>query len=149
MSLHSQQPFGANHKIENWSFANAAARLANGLYATTNIGQVAYQQDNTSYWRLSSVANPGAAATPTWVPVGSTVGNVIENFIDCTSLSGVELTSLKNKDIIELPIRYLVAVTFNDSTAIYRLKANAPDATLGDVAVASDANKCWRKTLGL
>ena len=51
-----------NHPIENWIFANAAARVAAGTYVAGDVGKVAFQQDNNTYWRLT-------ATTPTWVPL--------------------------------------------------------------------------------
>ena len=50
-----------NHILENWIFPNETARKATtGLYATYDIGKIAYQQDTGAYWRLT-------ATTPTWV----------------------------------------------------------------------------------
>lgn len=49
-----------NHKIENWTYANAAARTAATGFVTGDIGKLAFQTDNVTYWRLTAV-------TPTWV----------------------------------------------------------------------------------
>lgn len=51
------------HVIENWTYANAAARTGATGFVSGDIGKVAYQQDDGSYWRLT-------ATTPTWAQVG-------------------------------------------------------------------------------
>jgi len=48
-----------NHPIENWVFATSALRVAAGNYLATDIGKIARQTDNTTYWRLTGT-------TPTW-----------------------------------------------------------------------------------
>lgn len=48
-----------NHKIENWTYANAAARTGATGFTSADIGKLAYQTDQKSYWRLT-------ATTPTW-----------------------------------------------------------------------------------
>ena len=74
-----------NHIIENWVFANAAARNSGGAYQTYDIGKIAYQVDNGSYWRLT-------ATTPTWahiVPATTTVMAMPVNPSGIGSLTGV------------------------------------------------------------
>lgn len=53
-----------NHKIENWTYANAAARTGATGFVTADLGRIAYQSDDGSYWRLT-------ATTPTWAALGS------------------------------------------------------------------------------
>jgi hypothetical protein len=48
-----------NHILENWTFATAALRITAGTYVAGDVGKVAYQTDNGTYWRLT-------ATTPTW-----------------------------------------------------------------------------------
>lgn len=67
-----------NHKIENWTYANASARTSATGFVSADVGKVAYQSDNGSYWRLTAI-------TPTWVslqlpglPTGGTTGQVLE-----------------------------------------------------------------------
>jgi hypothetical protein len=57
MSLHSNQTY--NHPIENWVYANAAARTGATGFVTADVGKVAYQTDSGDYYRLT-------ATTPTW-----------------------------------------------------------------------------------
>ena len=58
--LHSNS--AKNHKIENWTYANAAARTGATGFVSGDVGKIAYQTDTSIYWRLT-------ATTPTWVPV--------------------------------------------------------------------------------
>jgi hypothetical protein len=60
MALHSA--LTKVHRLENWVYANAAARLAATGLVSGDVGKVAYQTDTASYWRLT-------ATTPTWVPI--------------------------------------------------------------------------------
>jgi hypothetical protein len=41
-----------NHKIENWTYADAAARTAATGFVASDVGKLAFQIDNSSYWRL-------------------------------------------------------------------------------------------------
>lgn len=64
-----------NHRIENFVYANAAARTGAAGLVSADIGKIAFQSDNKTYWRLT-------ATTPTWialvgVPVGGTTGQVL------------------------------------------------------------------------
>lgn len=52
-----------NHKIENWIYVDAAARLAAAGFVAGDVGKLAYQIDERSYWRL-------LVTTPTWEYVG-------------------------------------------------------------------------------
>jgi hypothetical protein len=53
-----------NHIIENWTFADATERLALVDALTEDIGKVAFQQSDNTYWRLIAI-DP-----PIWVAVG-------------------------------------------------------------------------------
>lgn len=57
-----------NHKIENWTYANAAARTGAGGFVSADVGKVAYQTDTGVYYRLT-------ATTPTWAAIGSGGGS--------------------------------------------------------------------------
>ncbi len=76
-----------NHILENWVFANAAARVAAGSYVTADIGKVAYQTDTGQYWRLT-------ATTPTWALIdkggqfNASVVSVSAGFATDTYLAG-------------------------------------------------------------
>src|SRR5215471_5559347 len=48
-----------NHKLENWTYANAAARTGATGFTSGDIGKVCYQTDTGMYYRLTAI-------TPTW-----------------------------------------------------------------------------------
>jgi len=151
MALHST--LVKNHIIENWSFANATARKANGLYNTapnTDVGKIAYQQDDGSYWRLTGIANPGAAATPTWAalgssPVDSTRVLVLSGIV---GLTGGGATKLDGQATTQLTFGQKIMITINDSDSVWTLQNAAVDATAGDVAPADNGAIRWRRTSG-
>lgn len=57
MALHST--LTKNHRLENWVYANEAARLAASGLVSGDVGKIAFQTDTSTYWRLT-------ATTPTW-----------------------------------------------------------------------------------
>ena len=52
MSFHSNETAGAIHVIYNWSYADATARNAATGFVSTDVGKVARQEDDNSYWLL-------------------------------------------------------------------------------------------------
>lgn len=57
-----------NHRLESWIYADATARLAATGFTVDDVGRIAYQQSDTSYWRLSD------DAPVTWAAVVSAAG---------------------------------------------------------------------------
>jgi hypothetical protein len=57
------QDLTLNHRLETWVYANAAARTGATGFVSGDVGRIAYQSDNGTYWRLT-------ATTPTWASVG-------------------------------------------------------------------------------
>ncbi len=73
MSFHSDQT--QNHVIHNYTYANETERNSATGFQTTDVGKVARQTDNNSFWILT-------ATTPTWASVadgGSGGGTPIAN----------------------------------------------------------------------
>jgi len=65
MSRH--QDLTANHILESFTYANSTARMAATGFVAGDVGRVAYQTDQGTYYRLT-------ATTPTWI-----AENTIEN----------------------------------------------------------------------
>jgi len=61
---HDVIPIGELHKVANWQYANAAARVAATGFIASDVGKFAWQLDNNSIWILT-------ATVPTWVRVGA------------------------------------------------------------------------------
>lgn len=57
MALHSAEVAGSNHVVHNFVYANAAARNA-AVLAATDIGKIARQTDNDSFWILQNDVGP-------------------------------------------------------------------------------------------
>jgi len=74
--LHSQILPKDNHPFYTWTYATAAARLANTTPVATEIGKIAWDRDDNTFWILTNVtpfswvalATAPAAATSTNVP---------------------------------------------------------------------------------
>jgi hypothetical protein len=67
------QDLTINHILESWVYANAAARTTASGFVSGDIGRIAYQQDNGSYWRLT-------ATTPTWAAITLPVLTTVSAF---------------------------------------------------------------------
>ncbi len=52
--IHGDSPEGFNHQIHNFIFADAASRLAL-IYVETDVGKVAYQLDDKTFWLITEV----------------------------------------------------------------------------------------------
>lgn len=69
-----------NHIIENWTFPTAGDRLALADATIDDIGKVAFQESDNTYWRLTAI-------DPTWVQIGGGGGGgVIEAAINHTGI---------------------------------------------------------------
>jgi hypothetical protein len=84
MSLHKNLTLTDLHALYTWSYANAAARTGATGFASADVGKMAWQTDNDSFWILK-------AATPTWVPIqgtGAGLGDMLAAVYDPTSVAG-------------------------------------------------------------
>ena len=73
--LHRNATLGDRHGIENWQYADSTARATAADLVTADVGRIAYQLDDSTYWRLT-------ATTPTWERVGvvaSELGTLPQN----------------------------------------------------------------------
>jgi len=67
MSFHDLEQEGSIHQLHNWTYADATARTGATGFVADDIGKVALQSDNNSYWVLQTTA-------PTWSELtGATV----------------------------------------------------------------------------
>lgn len=68
MAKHSEEAVGSRHPGVSWEYADATARGAASGFTSTDLGGLAWQQDNDSVWILT-------ATTPTWEQVGTGGGS--------------------------------------------------------------------------
>jgi len=73
-NLHYRQT--SNHRLESWVYANSSERGAASGFSVSDVGRVAFQQSDSSYWRLHS------SSPVSWVQVGSggTAGGGVSQF---------------------------------------------------------------------
>jgi hypothetical protein len=55
MGFHSNVPIGQRHGIHNWEFVNAAAKSALTDFTVLDIGKIAWQLDDNSFWILAEI----------------------------------------------------------------------------------------------
>ena len=99
-----------NHKIENYTYATAAARVAATGFVTGDLGKIAYQTDDGSYWRLT-------ATTPTWVAI--TVGQKLESYTYATASARNAASGFVAGDLGKIAFQ-------SDDNSYWRLTATTP-----------------------
>lgn len=87
MSFHSSASLGARHPVHNYEYADATARNAASGFTATDVGRVARQLDNDSFWVLNDhspvvwtqLDGGGAGEANTGNNVGTGQGNVFRD----------------------------------------------------------------------
>jgi len=69
-------PWPVYREPARWNYADAGARTGATGFATSDIGQLAYQSDNQTFWRLQST-------TPTWLQ-DTSGGIIVKGAMTCT-----------------------------------------------------------------
>lgn len=88
MTFHSKQQPGAIHVVHHFEYDDEAARLAASGFVDDDIGRVARQLDNNSFWIL-------IATTPAWVQFSATA-NMFTGLQDTfSSYTGKALETLR------------------------------------------------------
>jgi len=64
MSFHSELTYADNHIAHAYEYASAAARTGASGFVAADVGKIARQTDNETFWILT-------ATTPTWVQIDS------------------------------------------------------------------------------
>ena len=105
MSNHGNLGLGNIHRLANWEYATASARTAATGFTADDIGKIAKQTDNNTFWELTAV-------TPAWLQIGSRSeisininaneenGDEISIDIQIEDLNGDNLEALYGFDII-------------------------------------------------
>jgi hypothetical protein len=110
MSRHSA--LTANHIVENWSYTDTAEREADTGVAVADLGKVAHQVDNGSYWRLTAI-------TPTWEFL---MGGGLHKVNDIGDHGG-------GAQLIDLALGNSVNITVSTSAVTYTLDNILPAGT--------------------
>lgn len=111
-----------NHKIENWTYADAAARTGASGFVSGDIGKIARQTDTGVYYRLT-------ATTPTWVPMVTVIARYLASpaipagataNVDCSTgdtfqerllaaNTTLTLTNLADGQVVVVPVKNTTA----------------------------------------
>lgn len=79
-----------NHAVYTWAVADEAARLALSV-TSTDVGKLAWQQDDDSFWVLTS-------ATPTWVGMQGILTETDPIFNAWDKSTGISVTESQISD---------------------------------------------------
>lgn len=107
-NTHPNLPFAQSHFAHAWEYADAAARTGASGFVAGDVGKLARQLDDNSFWVLT-------ATTPSWVKV-SGAGSGEANTASNTGTSGTGL--YKQKSGIDLEFYKLAGVANRLSVAL-------------------------------
>lgn len=96
MAKHSLVSLGARHPAHSYEYANTAARTGASGFASTDIGKLARQTDDNTYWVLTAI-------TPTWTEITAAGGSDSDAIHDnvASEISAVtEKTTLVAADLL-------------------------------------------------
>lgn len=117
MGFHDEVTIGDIHIIHQFEYADAAARTGASGFVAGDIGKVAKQLDDLSWWILSTVA-------PTWKPLTEMVSSgqidIIDQVFNFDDSSPIDFGTLVNGDeIVNTEVE--ITTIFDDAAAIVTL----------------------------
>lgn len=127
---HNSLGLGDIHRLANWEYATASARTAATGFTADDIGKIAKQTDNNTFWELTAV-------TPAWlqigggsniqvdISIGTETGNEIEVTLQLQDSSGNNITSGNHGLFLWLT---------DDTSAPYGFSENPPEGVVGGVS---------------
>lgn len=159
--LHKNIGLSENHKIHNWEYTNQAARTSASGLSSSDIGKVAWQKDNDTYWVLKtasplvwvSLGKDGSALTSLDFDTATTatgaVGRLKWNDSDGTlevGLKGGQSTLQIGQEVVRR-IYNNTGSTLTDGQVVYLTGASAgrPTVALAD----ADLEATSAKTFGI
>lgn len=161
MALHKKAILGEIHKVHNWEYPNATLRLAATGFVVEDIGKVAWQKDNDSFWFLKSnspvvwqsfandpsiiteqdlvenIRTAGVVELPTFVYNNDgtcTVGAGQFSLYDNPNYQGVPRTFIISSATLNLTdnsANYIQA-SYNNGTPIYEVITSVPPTNTTD-----------------
>ncbi len=136
---HNSLGLGDIHRLANREYATTAARLAATGFSADDIGKIAKQTDNNTFWELTAV-------TPTWlqvgggssiqvdISIGTEAGNEIEITLQLQDSSGNNITSGN----------YALHTWLSDDvSSSFDFTSNLPDDVLGINGTEIIASVYW------
>lgn len=88
---HHMLGLGDIHRLANWEYATATARNAATGFVAHDIGKIAKQTDNNTFWELTAV-------TPAWIPIAGANAN---RSIEVSVIAGIGSAKLVNIQIVD------------------------------------------------
>lgn len=138
---HNSLGLGDIHRLANWEYATAVARLAATGFTADDIGKIAKQIDNNTFWELTAV-------TPAWLQVGGgsniqvdiTIGSETSNEIQVTC----QIQDSSGNDIISG--NYALWMFLTDDDTSLPLSSEIPDDILGNNGLEIITDLFWLGT---
>lgn len=118
MSFHSNASLGARHPVHNYEYADATARTAASGFTASDVGKVAQQLDDESFWVLKNhspitwaqIDGGGAGEANTGSNVGTGQGNIFRDKTG-TTLNFKKLQQSGAITITDNPDEIVIATT--------------------------------------
>jgi pectin methylesterase-like acyl-CoA thioesterase len=110
MSLHKNLTGTELHGIQAYTYADATARLAATGFVSADVGKVALQSDNGSFWILT-------ATTPIWSELTGSSASSISNYITVGTDGPVNFNTIK--EAVQQAIADGASVTNPITVAVY------------------------------
>jgi len=138
---HHMLGIGDIHRLANWEYANASARTSATGFMAHDIGKIAKQIDNNTFWELTAV-------TPAWLQVGGgsniqvdiTIGSETSNEIQVTC----QIQDSSGNDIISG--NYALWMFLTDDDTSLPLSSEIPDDILGNNGLEIITDLFWLGT---
>jgi len=138
---HHMLGIGDIHRLANWEYANASARTSATGFMAHDIGKIAKQTDNNTFWEL-------AAVTPAWLQIGGgsniqvdiTIGSETSNEIQVTC----QIQDSSGNDIISG--NYALWMFLTDDDTSLPLSSEIPDDILGNNGLEIITDLFWLGT---
>ncbi len=86
--LHKKAILGEIHKVHNWEYTNSTTRLAASDFVAEDIGKIAWQKDNDSFWFLKS------NSPVVWQSFANDPSNITEQDL---------IENIRSAGVVELP----------------------------------------------
>lgn len=159
--LHKKAILGEIHKVHNWEYSNSTTRLATTGFVAEDIGKIAWQKDNDSFWFLKSnspvvwqsfandpsniteqdlienIRSAGVVDLPTFTYNNNgtcTIGTGQFSLYDNTEYRGVPRAFIINAATLALTDNsenYILA-NYNSGTPIYEVVTSVPPSNTTD-----------------
>ncbi len=130
---HNSLGLGDIHRLANWEYATAAARTAATGFTADDIGKIAKQVDNNTFWELTAV--PAA-----WLQIGGSSNIQFDITIASEDADSIEITiQVQDSSGNNLSRVYAFDAWLSDNATDGSITTTAPDGGF----YASSANEIF------